>query len=42
MAPSGQAPAFPDGFDYPAAGALGWPSEVSAEETDHAERLIRS
>jgi hypothetical protein len=33
---------FPDGFTAPWRLRASWPSEVSAEETDHAERLIRS
>lgn len=33
---------FPDGFTTPWRLSTSSPSEVSAEETDHAERLIRS
>jgi hypothetical protein len=33
---------FPDGFTTPWRLRASRPSEVSAEETDHAERLIRS
>ena len=33
---------FPDGFTTPWRLRTSRPSEVSAEETDHAERLIRS
>jgi len=33
---------FPDGFTTPWRLRTSWPSEVSAEETDHAARLIRS
>ena len=41
VAPSGQMK-FPDGFTTPWRLRASWPSEVSALETDHAERLIRS
>jgi hypothetical protein len=33
---------FPEGFTTPWRLRTSWPSEVSAEETDHAERLIRN
>ena len=33
---------FPDGFATPWQLRASWPSEVSAEETAHAKRLIRS
>lgn len=33
---------FPEGFTTPWRLRASWPSEVSAEETDHAERLIRN
>ena len=33
---------FPDGFATPWWLCANWPSEISAEETGHAERLIRS
>jgi hypothetical protein len=33
---------FPDGFTTPWRLRRSWPSDVSAEETDHAEHLIRS
>jgi hypothetical protein len=33
---------FPDGFATPWRLRTSWPSEVSVEETDNAERLIRS
>ena len=33
---------FPEGFTTPWRLRASWPSQVSAEETDHAERLIRN
>ena len=33
---------FPDGFATPWQLRASWPSEISAEETGHAQRLIRS
>jgi hypothetical protein len=33
---------FPEGFTTPWRLRTSWPGEVSAEETDHAERLIRN
>jgi hypothetical protein len=33
---------FPDGFTTPRQLRASWPSEISAEETGHAELLIRS